>query len=117
MPAVSPGHVYLNGDWRVRPLDHLQWVLERRTVLGGGRWKGQARQLEHAKEVRERWLPYAYCRTRAGLETTLSRLRSEGIVLDPAPWPPSRCFSLNPSSPRMRTWSPPLCRRLPNDTQ
>jgi hypothetical protein len=73
--------VMLGPDHRIRPLDHLQWVLEVRAVPGGGRWKGQARQLEHAGEARERWLPYAYCRTKAGLETALSRLK----VLDPAP--------------------------------
>jgi hypothetical protein len=30
------------------------------------------------------WRPYAYCRTRVGLETALSRLRCEGIYLDPS---------------------------------
>jgi len=37
-------------------------------------------QLERDTEA---WRPYAYCRTRVGLETALSRLRCEGIHLDP----------------------------------
>ena len=57
----------------MRPLDHLQWVLERRQ-------KGRPSQLKLRGET---WLPYAYCRTKAGLETALSRLRCEGVYLDP----------------------------------
>jgi hypothetical protein len=62
--------VFLSPDYRVRPFDHLQWCLERRRpgLKGGG----------------ERWDVLHYCRTRVGLETALSRLRCEGIVLDPA---------------------------------
>jgi hypothetical protein len=37
------------------------------------------------KAVGERWVPQAYCRSGVGLETALSRLRTEGTVLDPAP--------------------------------
>jgi hypothetical protein len=71
--------IQLSDDFRVRPLDHLQWVLERRSVRGGGRWKDQASHLKHDGE---HWLPYAYCRTKAGLETALSRLKADGVVLD-----------------------------------
>jgi hypothetical protein len=66
--------ITLAADWRVRPLDHLQWVLERRYDPRPGR----------LQPVREVWHPYAYCRTKAGLETALSRLRCKGIALDPA---------------------------------
>jgi hypothetical protein len=67
--------IRLSDDFRVRPLDSLQWVLERRA-------KAHARR---NKRVGERWLPYAYCRSRAGLETALSRLKcEEGIRLDAA---------------------------------
>jgi hypothetical protein len=65
----------LGPNHRIRPLDHLQWVLEARK-------KPQPGRLERAGGD---WKAYAYCRTRAGLETALFRLRSEGIVLDPAP--------------------------------
>jgi hypothetical protein len=61
--------IVLSEEWRVRPLDHLQWVLERRRpnqLRAGG----------------ERWDAQAYCRTRAGLETALSRLKAENVVLD-----------------------------------
>jgi hypothetical protein len=75
--------ITLSADYRIRPLDHLQWILERRSVTGGGRWKAHTSQLEHAGESAGRWLPYAYCRTRIGLTTALSRLRCEGIHLDP----------------------------------
>jgi hypothetical protein len=64
----------LGNGWRVRPLDDLQWVLERRAKPERGRLKSDG----------ERWLAWAYCRTRVGLETALPRLRAEGIVLDPA---------------------------------
>jgi hypothetical protein len=61
--------------YRVRPLDQLQWILERRDQ------KGRGGRLEPVAEV---WRPYAYCRTRTGLETALSRLRaSSGVRLDP----------------------------------
>jgi len=60
--------IMLSADYRIRPLDHLQWVLEhRRSQLKGGG---------------ERWDAYAYCRTRIGLETALSRLKCEGASLD-----------------------------------
>jgi hypothetical protein len=65
----------LGPDHRIRPLDHLQWVLERRSVLGGGRWKGQARQLEHAGE---RWLPYAYCPHQGGTRNGSISLTQRG---------------------------------------
>jgi hypothetical protein len=63
--------IMLGPDWRVRPLDDLQWVLERRDVS----------RLDPAGA---RWRPWAHCRTRTGLETALSRLRADGVVLDPA---------------------------------
>jgi hypothetical protein len=74
--------IELSPDYRIRVLDELQWLLERRTVTGGGRWKGQDRRLNDDGARNERWLPYAYCRTKIGLETALSRLRSEGVQLD-----------------------------------
>ena len=61
-------NVQLSGDYRVRPLDHLQWVLERRR--------------SRLKPDIERWDVLAYCRTRVGLETALSRLKSDGVALD-----------------------------------
>jgi hypothetical protein len=57
--------------YRVRALDHLQWVMERRDK------KGRDGRLEPIGEV---WRPVAYCRTRIGLETALSRLRCEKSV-------------------------------------
>jgi hypothetical protein len=59
--------------WRLRPLDHLQWVLER---LGGAP-EGVV------EPVGERWRPQAYCRTKAGIQTALSRagLRASPAVL------------------------------------
>lgn len=63
--------VALAEDWRVRPLDDLQWILEhRRSGLKGGT---------------ARWDARAYCTTRAGLETAVSALKADGVVLDPAP--------------------------------
>jgi hypothetical protein len=62
----------LSADYRVRPLDHLQWVMEARKKARDGRLQRDT----------EDWRPLAYCRTRAGLETALSRLRCEGIHLD-----------------------------------
>ena len=67
----------LSDDYRVRPLDHLQWVLERRL-------KARPGHLKPAGEVGGRWLVVAYCRTRIGLETALSRLRCDGVHLDVA---------------------------------
>ena len=68
----------LSDDYRVRPLDHLQWVLERRL-------KARASHLKRAGEAGERWLAIACCRTRIGLETALSRLRcDDGVHLDVA---------------------------------
>lgn len=62
--------IYLSPDFRVRPLDHLQWVLERRK---------QARESGVGPRAGE-WKAFAYCRTRAGLETALSRLRADDNV-------------------------------------
>lgn len=74
MSKITPV-LHLSDDYRVRVLDHLQWVLERQMRARAG--------LERAGE---RWVPFAYCRTRAGLETALSRLRCDSSVfLDPAP--------------------------------
>jgi len=70
--AGDGGRIALGPDWQVRPFDHLQWMLERRDV-------GQI------KRDGARWKPRAYCRTRVGLETAVSRLRAEGVILDPAP--------------------------------
>ena len=56
--------VMLAPDWRVRPLDHLQWVVE----------KGDRVDF---KLDGERWRPLAYCRTRDGLLCALSRLAPE----------------------------------------
>ena len=67
--------VELSDQYRVRPLDHLQWVLERRL-------KARPSQLKRAGEVGERRLAIAFCRTRIGLETALSRLRCDGVHLD-----------------------------------
>jgi hypothetical protein len=119
--------IVLSDDYRVRPLDHLQWILERKAETGAGpsarssiqscsawcskertlrrrnvsnarettplllqvelaggpgRLKHQDRHLKHDGARSERWLPVAYCRPRAGLETALSRLRCQGIHLD-----------------------------------
>jgi hypothetical protein len=63
----------LGENYRVRDLDALQWVFEIRS---------QPRQdsLDSRPErVGERWLPFAYCRSRLGLETALSRL---GVSVD-----------------------------------
>ena len=60
-PGTLDTDIMLGPDWRVRPLDHLQWVVERRA----------AGRLEHDGA---RWLPEAYCRTRVGLFCALSRL-------------------------------------------
>jgi hypothetical protein len=83
-PTEPFGAFFISGnpmtfcELRVRPLDHLQWVLERRKVRGGGRW-GHLKQDTARSEA---WLPLAFCRTRAGLETALSRLRQDDIVFD-----------------------------------
>jgi hypothetical protein len=63
--------IQLSPDYRIRPLDHLQWVLEKRRPVS--RFKGGG----------ERWDAFAYCHTRVGLETALSRLRCGGVHLDP----------------------------------
>src|SRR5262249_27965957 len=70
--VAAGGAIALGSDWQVRPFDHLQWVLERR-------------EAGPIKRDRARWKPRAYCRTRVGLETAVSRLRAEGAILDPAP--------------------------------
>jgi hypothetical protein len=72
---TAPASIIMLSDlYRVRPLDHLQWVLERKD--------GRGIRLQPVTEV---WRPIAYCRTRVGLETALSRLRCEaGIHLDPS---------------------------------
>jgi hypothetical protein len=49
--------------WRLRSLDHLQWVVERRA---------EARRSRLGR-VGERWLTQGYCRTKVGVETVLSR--------------------------------------------
>jgi hypothetical protein len=67
--------IHLSPSWRVRPLEHLQWAVERRQIAKAGRLE------QHTA----RWVPWAYCRSKAGLETAVSRLRSEGIELDPTP--------------------------------
>ena len=59
--------IMLSADWRVRPLDHLQWVLERRS-------KAPTSQLERCGET---WEVQAYCRTRDGLYCALSRFNPE----------------------------------------
>ena len=60
--------IMLSADWRVRPLDHLQLVLERRS-------KAPTSQLERCGEA---WKAQAYlCRTRDGLYCALSRFNSE----------------------------------------
>ena len=64
--------IMLSADYRIRPLDHLQWILEQRKQTKAGR-------LERAGGE---WRPYAYCRTKIGLETALSRLKCEGASLD-----------------------------------
>jgi len=50
-------------EWRVRPLDHLQWVLERRRsrLKGGGAC----------------WDAVAYCRTRDGLLFAVNRYKAD----------------------------------------
>jgi hypothetical protein len=65
--------IMLCAGWRLRPLDHLQWVVER---LDGPREAG-------AGLAGERWRPQAYCRTRLGIQTALSRagLRADPVLL------------------------------------
>jgi hypothetical protein len=63
--------VMLAPDWRVRPLDQLQWVLEQ-----------QDRRPRQLKLVTERWRPRAYCRTRDGLHCALTRF-APGIDRSP----------------------------------
>lgn len=58
--------IALSNEWRVRPFDHLQWIVEYRVKpRGGGLQRDGAR-----------WLPHAYCRTKDGLRCALSR---EGV--------------------------------------
>ena len=66
--------IQLSDEWRVRPLDHLQWVLERRAVRGGGRWKHRASHLNDGGSVLDAW---AYCHTKAGLRTAVRRSKSQ----------------------------------------
>jgi hypothetical protein len=55
-------NIEIDPDWRIVPCsDGLQWVLEHRVA---------SRQEPDGA----RWLPRAYCRTRPGLESALSRL-------------------------------------------
>jgi hypothetical protein len=67
------GATTLLEGWRLRTLDHLQWVVERRVTAQEG----------SVKHDRERWLPQAYCRTKLGIKTTLSRfsLHTDPVVL------------------------------------
>ena len=62
--------------WRLRPLNHLQWVVERQD--------GQDR---HSKLAGERWRIQGFCRTKIGIQTVLSRsgLRADTGVLDGLP--------------------------------
>jgi hypothetical protein len=55
--------VALCEGWRLRPFDHLQWVVERLA-------EPRCSRLER---VGERWLIQGYCRTKVGVETVLSR--------------------------------------------
>ena len=63
--------ISLSAEWRIRPYDALQWVVERRRkpFTGGP----------------ERFTPTAYARTRAGLQNACSRLCALGYHLDTAP--------------------------------
>jgi hypothetical protein len=67
------GATTLCEGWRLRTLDHLQWVVERRVTV----------QEDNVKRDRERWLPQAYCRTKLGIKSTLScfSLRADPVVL------------------------------------
>ena len=66
--------IWLSSTWRVRSLDEVQWVLEHEMPGTGARGA--------------LWRAWAYCRTREGLETALSRLRcgwrGTKVTLDPA---------------------------------
>jgi hypothetical protein len=73
--TIAASSLSLAPDWRVRPLDELQWVLERRNKARPG----------DLKVFAGAWRPWAYCTTRLGLETALSRLKTEGVALDPTP--------------------------------
>jgi hypothetical protein len=69
--------IQLSDDYRVRELDDLQWVLERRSTAEPGRLKRRGGE----------WKAHAYCRSRAGLETALSRLRSAWLHERPSSVP------------------------------
>jgi hypothetical protein len=96
MSPASPCPITLGPNWRVRPCDHLQWVLERRHEARPSRLERRG----------ESWGAWAYCRTRAGLETALSRLRSEGIVLNPTPLAILPSYYPEPTKPSPETASP-----------
>jgi hypothetical protein len=63
--------ITLSHEWRIRPYDALQWVLERRLKPFAAR--------------PERFQPRAYARTRAGLQNACNRLQTLGHCLDTAP--------------------------------
>jgi hypothetical protein len=62
--------IVLSEDYRIRVYDDLQWVLERRDMV----------PRRGFKPAGERWRIIAYCRSRAGLETAVSRLKCEYVV-------------------------------------
>jgi hypothetical protein len=72
--------IQLSAEWRVRPYDALQWVVERRDQ--------KARRSQN-KLATERWRILAYCRTRVGLETALSRFNA-GVDTAPLAGLPER---------------------------
>jgi hypothetical protein len=72
--------ITLADDWRVRPIDALQWVIEHRDQ------KGRRSRLELAGE---RWRAMAYCRTRDGLYCALSRFNA-GVDVAPLAVLPER---------------------------
>jgi hypothetical protein len=65
--------IMLCAGWRLRVLDHLQWVVER---LDEPRDSQSGRYTEH-------WRPQGYCRTKIGIQTVLSRsgLRTAPVLL------------------------------------
>ena len=66
-------------DWRVRPLDQLQWVLEQQDRRPRPLEDGRPSPLEL---VGERWRPRAYCRTLDGLHHALTKF-APGIDRSP----------------------------------
>lgn len=64
--------IALSDEWRIRPLDELQWVIERRAKAKAGR----------LQPIGGRWQARAYCRTKAGLKTAVTSLKAEGFSLD-----------------------------------